>query len=159
MTLTVNLPLELDIVVKLFLAALLGGIIGWEREAEHRPAGLRTLMLICIGAAMFGLVGKYYFTTDNASISRIWQNVLTGVGFLGAGSVIKEEHSIHGLTTAAGIWAVAAIGLALAGGLYFLAAMGTVVVWATLRVLHRFEKHVADNQAAEQLRKSSTSSE
>ncbi len=159
MTLTVNLPLELDIVVKLFLAALLGGIIGWEREAEHRPAGLRTLMLICIGAAMFGLVGKYYFPTDNGSISRIWQNVLTGVGFLGAGSVIKEEHSIHGLTTAAGIWAVAAIGLALAGGLYFLAAAGTVVVWATLRVLHRFEKHVADNQAAEQLRKSSTSSE
>ncbi len=152
MILNIVLPMELDIALKLVLAALLGGLIGWEREEEHRPAGLRTLMLICIGATIFGLLGRYYFPQDNAAISRIWQNVLTGVGFLGAGSVIKEEHSVHGLTTAAGIWAVAAIGLALAGGLYFLAGAGTIIVWVTLRVLHRFEKHIAENQAAEQAR-------
>ncbi len=139
-----SLSMELDIVIKVVLAAVLGGLVGLERQVEKRPAGLRTHMLICIGAAVFGLVAIYYFPKDNASISRMWQNVLTGVGFLGAGAVIKEEHSVHGLTTAAGVWAVAAIGLAVAGGLYFLAGTATVVVLITLHIVQHFEKKKAE---------------
>ncbi len=146
-------PMELDIVLKIVLAALCGGLVGWEREVERRPAGLRTNMLICIGATMFGLVGIYFFPHDAAAVSRIWQNIITGVGFLGAGAVIKDERTIHGLTTAAGIWAVAAIGLALAGGLFFLAGIGTIVVLATLHFLQRFEKHVTGQQPDDQARK------
>ncbi len=145
-----TLPMELDIALKVVLAALCGGLVGWEREVERRPAGLRTNMLICIGATMFGLIGVYYFPHDSSAVSRIWQNIITGVGFLGAGAVIKDEHSIRGLTTAAGIWAVAAIGLGLAAGLYLLAGMGTAVVLATLHLLRRFEKHIADNKINDQ---------
>lgn len=134
--------LELEIVIKLILAALLGGLVGWEREIERRPAGLRTNMLICIGATLFGLVAVYYFKSDNAAVSRLWQNVLTGVGFLGAGVVFKAEHSVHGLTTAAGVWTVAAIGLALAGSLYFLAIAGTIIVLVTLHLLQRLERRI-----------------
>ena len=131
-----------DVTFKLVLAALLGGVIGFEREYDKRPAGLRTNILICLGAAMFGLIGTYTFPQDQASLSRIWQNVLTGVGFLGAGAVIKEEHSIHGLTSAAGIWAVAAVGLAVAGGLYALAIIGDAIILITLFVLRRAELRV-----------------
>jgi putative Mg2+ transporter-C (MgtC) family protein len=137
---------ELDIVLKLVLAMVLGGIIGFEREFDKRPAGLRTNILICVGATMFGLIGLYAFPQDQSSLSRIWQNVLTGVGFLGAGAVIKDEHSVHGLTTAAGMWAVAAIGLAVAGGLYVLAISGDLIVFVTLFVLRRAEFRVEHKQ-------------
>ena len=130
----------MEMALKLVLAGLLGGLVGWERELEKRPAGLRTHVLICVGAAMFGLIGSHYFS-DTGDVSRVWQNIITGVGFLCAGVVFKEEHSVHGLTTAAGIWAVAAIGLAIAAGLYFLAVVGEVVVLVTLHLLYRFEHH------------------
>lgn len=131
---------QFDIIVKLFLAAILGGLIGFERELDKRPAGLRTHILICVGAALFGLIPLYYFKSPDDT-ARMWQNILTGVGFLGAGAVIRDERSVHGLTTAAGIWAVAAIGLAVAGGLYFLAGVGEVVILITLFLLPRLEHH------------------
>ena len=94
---------------------------------------------------MFGIVATSYFrNTDD--ISRMWQNILTGVGFLGAGAVIKEEHTVRGLTTAAGIWTVAAIGLAVAAGFYFLAIVAEVIVLVTLFVLRRVEGKVSPNQ-------------
>ncbi len=140
--------MELDIATKLFLSALLGGLVGLEREHGHKPAGLRTNMLICIGATMFGLVGTYYFTqTDD--ISRLWQNILTGVGFLGAGAVFKDERNVRGLTTAATIWAVAALGLAVAAGLYFLAITSEVIILIALFALRRFEHHRAFSADAE----------
>jgi putative Mg2+ transporter-C (MgtC) family protein len=132
---------EIDIVVKLIIATVLGGLIGLERERDKRPAGLRTHMLICIGATVFGIIGTLTAASDPAAQSRIWQNIITGVGFIGAGSVIKEEHNVHGLTTAAGIWAVAAIGLAVAGGFYFLAFFAEAVVLVALLALHRIEHH------------------
>ncbi len=133
---------ELDIVIKLVLAAVLGGLVGLEREHDKRPAGLRTNMLICIGSTLFGLIATYYFK-DTGDISRMWQNILTGVGFLGAGAVIKEEHTVHGLTTAAGIWAVAGIGLAVAAGLYFLAGVAEVIILVTLFILRYVEHHLS----------------
>ena len=135
-------PQEVDIVVKLALAAVLGGLVGLEREHDKRPAGLRTNMLICIGAALFGSIGLAYFK-DTGDISRIWQNIITGVGFLGAGAVIKDEHTIHGLTTAAGIWAVAGVGLAIAAGFYFLALTAEAIILITLLLLRRFEHHLS----------------
>lgn len=135
-----------DIVVasKLILAAFLGGLVGLEREHDRRPAGLRTYILICLGAAMFGIIGSTYFTTATADVSRIWQNIITGVGFLGAGAVIKDEHSVHGLTTAAGIWAVAGIGLAVAAGNFFMALVAEAIILITLLILRRVEHHFSN---------------
>ncbi len=135
-------PNEFDIILKLVLAAVLGGLVGWEREHDRKPAGLRTNILICIGATMFGLIAIDYFPHSD-DVSRMWQNILTGVGFLGAGSVIKDGPTVRGLTTAATIWAVAALGLAIAAGLYFLATVSAIVILATLFGLRRFEHHVA----------------
>lgn len=130
---------ELRIGLNLLLAALYGGLIGFEREHDKRPAGLRTHMLICVGAALFATVATSYFShTDD--VSRIWQNILTGIGFLGAGAVFKEEGTVRGLTTAAGIWVVAAIGLSIAAQLYFVATVAEVIVLVTLYVLRRVEK-------------------
>lgn len=131
---------ELRIGLNLLLAAVFGGLIGIERELDKRPAGLRTHMLICVGAALFAMIGSSYFSNTD-DISRIWQNILTGVGFLGAGAVFKEERTVRGLTTAAGIWVVAAIGLALAAQLYFLATVAEVIVLVTLFLLRRLERH------------------
>lgn len=132
---------DVTVATKLILAAVLGGLVGLEREHDKRPAGLRTNILICLGAAMFGTIGSTYFTSATADVSRMWQNIITGVGFLGAGAVIKEEHSVHGLTTAAGIWAVAAVGLAVAAGEYFMAIVAEVIILITLMILRRVEHH------------------
>ncbi len=134
---------DIDTVIKILLAALFGGLVGMEREHDKRPAGLRTNMLICIGAVVFGLIGQYTFPSDAGGLSRVWQNIITGVGFLGAGAVIKDEHGVQGLTTAAGIWAVAGIGLAIAAGLYFLALVAEIVILITLLVLRRVERRVS----------------
>lgn len=129
---------ELRIGINLLLAAIFGGLIGFEREIDKRPAGLRTHMLICVGAVLFATIATSYFShTDD--ISRIWQNILTGVGFLGAGAVFKEEGTVRGLTTAAGIWVVAAIGLAIAAQLYFVATVAEIIVLVTLYVMRRIE--------------------
>ena len=139
---TPRLPGETEILIiaRVILAALLGGFIGLERQRSGHPAGLRTNVLICTGAALFGLIPLLAFPTDPSQAGRIWQNVLTGVGFLSAGVVLKEEHNVRGLTTAAGVWAVSAIGLACAAGLYFLAVTGEVVVLGTLWGILYMEK-------------------
>ncbi|HZQ08486.1 MAG TPA: MgtC/SapB family protein [Anaerolineae bacterium] len=130
---------DLHFSLNLLLAAVYGGLIGFEREVHKRPAGLRTHILICVGAALFGMIATSYFS-GQAEISRMWQNILTGVGFLAAGAVLKDEKSVHGLTTAAGIWVVAAIGLALAAQLYLLATIAEVILLITLFVLRWLEE-------------------
>lgn len=144
--------MDFQIATKLIIAAVLGGLVGLEREHDKRPAGLRTYILICIGAALFGLIGEANFSSS-ADVSRIWQNIITGVGFLGAGAVIKDEHTVHGLTTAAGIWAVAAIGLAVASGEYFLAGVAETIILITLLVLRRVEHHMFPGQPDENTQK------
>jgi putative Mg2+ transporter-C (MgtC) family protein len=141
---TPRLPSETQIfiVARLVLATLLGGAVGYERQRSGHPAGLRTNVLVCIGAALFGLIPTLAYPSDPSQAGRVWQNVLTGVGFLSAGVVIKEKHGVHGLTTAAGVWAVSAIGLACAAGLYFLATTGTMVVLGTLWGLLYFERRM-----------------
>ncbi|MFC5412702.1 MgtC/SapB family protein [Larkinella bovis] len=117
-------------ILKLLLAMLLGGLIGAEREYRSKSAGLRTTILICVGSALFTIVSRR-FSDDE----RIAANIVNGIGFLGAGIIFRQETSVKGLTTAATIWAVAAIGMALGGGFYDLAVGGFLVIGTTLLVL------------------------
>lgn len=135
---------ETRIALNLLLAVLFGGLVGLEREHDRRPAGLRTHILICVGAMLFGTIAVLYFPHSD-DVSRLWQNIITGVGFLGAGAVFKEEGTVRGLTTAAGIWTTAAIGLTLAAQLYVLAVTAELIVLFTLFLIRRMERR-ADAQ-------------
>jgi putative Mg2+ transporter-C (MgtC) family protein len=126
----------------MFFAAILGGLIGLEREYQQRPAGLRTLILVSVGAALFAAVGAYAFGAESDGASRLIANIIVGIGFLGSGAVLKSDDSVKGLTTAASIWAVAAIAVAVALNLYFLAIAVEIIVLVTLFVLRRFEQHI-----------------
>lgn len=139
MTLEVLVQL-LDMTIKLVLAVLLGGVIGFEREVHGRPAGLRTHILVCLGATTFTIV-SISFAGSSTDPSRIASQVVTGIGFLGAGTIIRQGSIIRGLTTAASLWTVAAIGVAVGVGglLFYLAIIGTGVVFTTLGVITRIE--------------------
>jgi len=121
------------IVVRLLLAAALGAVLGYERERRGKAAGLRTHMLVAIGAALFVLVPQQAGMAV-ADMSRVIQGIVTGVGFLGAGAIIKHapEHSVQGLTTAAGVWMTAAIGIACGLGREATAVLSTVLALAVL---------------------------
>ena len=126
---------ELEMILRLLLAAALGAIIGYQRERAGKTAGLRTNVLICVGAALF-TVASYGFG-NAADPSRIAAGVVAGIGFLGAGAIIRTgEGFLAGLTTAATIWAVAGIGLAAGAGLYLISAVTTVIVLIVLFLPH-----------------------
>lgn len=124
--------LQLGLLGRLLLASVLGGLVGWERERSGKPAGLRTNMLICLGAALLGDVSIHFagmVPTEQVrnDPARIAAQVVSGIGFLGAGTIIQARGSVIGLTTAATLWVVAAIGLAVGGGNY-VAAVGTAAL-------------------------------
>ncbi len=130
------MPIELEMVLRLLLAAALGAAIGYQRERAQKPAGLRTHVLIAAGAALFTIVSTYGFGIG-ADPSRIAAGVVAGIGFIGAGAIIRREGGIvEGLTTAATIWAVAAIGLAAGAGLYIASIATTAVVAIVLFLPH-----------------------
>jgi len=131
------------LVVRLGLAVLLGALIGYEREQRESAAGLRTHMLVALGTALFVLVPQQAGLSD-ADLSRVIQGVVAGVGFLGAGAVIKQTQSgqVHGLTTAAGIWSTAAIGVAVGLGRELTAIVSAVTVVVILGLLLRIEKRM-----------------
>lgn len=128
-------PADLELLLRLVLAAALGGVPGLERQIRRFPAGLRTHMLVALGAAAFSIAGAYgYPLIGNArDPARVAAQIVTGVGFLGAGTIWRSGSSVHGLTTAASIWVAAAIGLLAGTGLYLLA--GGVTVCAALILL------------------------
>lgn len=114
------MPMELELGLRLLLAAALGAIIGFQREKARKPAGLRTIVLVCVGAALFTVASLYGFGTA-ADPSRIAAGIVIGIGFLGAGTIFRrDEGVVEGLTTAATIWGAAAIGLAAGAGLYII---------------------------------------
>ena len=125
---------ELEMLVRLVLAVILGALIGLDRETRSKPAGLRTFAIVSLGACIFTLVGVMAFAGE-AETSRIVSTIITGVGFLGAGTIIQRRSGVLGLTTAAGIWASAGIGMAVGMGLYTLALGGTVLIVAVLWAL------------------------
>ncbi len=136
-----------DWIVKLLLAAFLGSLIGLEREYHGRPAGLRTHMLVSIGAAMITICGLSIAGSDSnpgAEVSRIVAGVVTGIGFLGAGAIIRTSDFVRGLTTAACIWFVAALGVTIGLGEYLMALSSTAVALLVLIILPFFEKRLAD---------------
>ena len=117
-------------ILKLVLAVVLGGLIGWERERSHKPAGLRTHMLVCVGSTLITLISVGYFAEDYA---RIISGIVTGIGFIGAGTIIAQgTKGIHGLTTAASLWAVAAIGISVGIGWYVLSIVAAVLIISIL---------------------------
>ncbi|MCC6803755.1 MAG: MgtC/SapB family protein [Anaerolineae bacterium] len=124
-------------VSELFLAALLGGLIGLDRERKQRDAGLRTHILVGIGACLFTALSMLAFPGGDPG--RVASQILPGIGFLGAGTVLKYGRNIHGLTTAASIWITAAVGMAVGTGAWFLAICGTLLIWFVLAILRRFE--------------------
>lgn len=133
-----------EVLFRLFLAMLFGGVIGYERESVHSPAGLRTNLLVCLGAALIVLFESYYHeinpgTSDNL---RMAAQVVTGIGFLGAGTIIQTRSHIKGLTTAATIWVTAAIGMAVGGGFYYAAGASVILVLLSLRLLKLLENHL-----------------
>lgn len=126
---------------RLILAVALGGLVGVEREIHGRAAGFRTHILVCTGAALVMLVSIYGFPTwSNSDPGRLAAQVVSGIGFLGAGTILREGASVRGLTTAASLWVVAGIGLAVGSGFYVGAAAGTFLAVTTLQVLNRLER-------------------
>ena len=130
----------IDAFVKLGLAALLSGIIGYEREHSHRPAGFRTHILVSVGSALVMLTSVYIAKDQGmvTDVTRMSAQVISGIGFLGAGTILREGFSVKGLTTAASLWAVACIGIAVGAGFYAGAFVATVVIYLTLNSLKRF---------------------
>lgn len=134
-----------EIALRLLLAVVLGGMIGFERESHNRPAGFRTHILVCAGSALIMMVSAYGFTGQigegfEADPGRIAAGVVTGIGFLGAGTILQHRGSVRGLTTAATIWVVSGVGLAAGIGFYFGAVLTTGFVLISLLLLRRFEK-------------------
>jgi putative Mg2+ transporter-C (MgtC) family protein len=123
---------------RLLLAAVLGGIIGLERQLRHKPAGLRTNMFICFGAAMFTVLSRQLAGTPQDS-ARIAAQIITGIGFIGAGSILHTRGSVTGLTTASTLFVVAGIGMAAGGGLYLTACFATGMILIALVLLGRME--------------------
>ncbi|WP_418315558.1 MgtC/SapB family protein [Piscinibacter sakaiensis] len=126
------------IVIRLLTAALLGGLLGFNREKHNKSAGLRTHMLVALGAATFVMVPQLA-GMEIADLSRVIQGVIAGIGFIGAGTILKhhDEKEVFGLTTAAGIWMTAAIGMACGMGREVTAIISTLLAWAVLGVMHK----------------------
>jgi putative Mg2+ transporter-C (MgtC) family protein len=144
---------DTDILIRLLLAAVLGSLIGFERERLLWAAGIRTHMLVCVGACLFMIVSAYGFAPvlgPNIVLdpSRVAAQVVSGIGFLGAGAILARGEIVKGLTTAASIWTVAAIGLAVGGGLYFAAVVSTAAILAILAGVKPLEEiYRARNQS------------
>ena len=134
-----DLNLQLDLAARLIGAAILGAIIGIERERHEHPAGIRTHMLVSIGSAAFTVLSIYSFG-EGSDPGRVAAQIVTGIGFLGAGSILKGGGTIHGLTTAASLWVVAAVGMAAGAGAWGVAVATTIIVLISLWPLQEIER-------------------
>lgn len=137
---------DADTAIRLILSILLGGLVGYERQASNKAAGLRTHVLVCMGSCMIMILSvNVYHTVEgltNADPARLAAQVISGIGFLGAGTIMKEGPLVTGLTTAASIWVVSAIGLAVGFGYYSGAVLATVLAFGTLSLLYQLEKRL-----------------
>jgi putative Mg2+ transporter-C (MgtC) family protein len=132
--------LQLELTIRLVAALALGGVIGWERELQRMPAGFRTHALVALGAAIFTVVSAHGLTGPQSDPTRIAAQIVSGVGFLGGGAILHHGGTVRGLTTAASLWAVAAVGMAAGAGLLIMAVVSTVLVIIGLEVFDRFER-------------------
>lgn len=131
--------LQLEFMLRLLLAAVLGLAVGLERERRDHPAGMRTHLLVSLGSAAFTILSIYAFPGPNADAARIAAQIVTGIGFLGAGAILKDGATVSGLTTAASLWVVAAIGMAAGAGAWGVATATTAIVLVSLWPLRIIE--------------------
>lgn len=128
---------ELKYLISILISVILGFLIGYERKLRFKEAGIRTHTIVCAGSALIMVVSKYGFGDSvEADASRVAAQIVSGVGFLGAGIIIYRKHEIHGLTTAAGVWATSGVGMAAGAGLYIVAAGSTVIIIAIQCLFH-----------------------
>lgn len=127
---------EMQYLVGILIAVVLGFAIGFERKLRFKEAGIRTHTVVCIGAALLMVVSKYAFAGQTADASRVAAQIVSGIGFLGAGIIMFRGQKMHGLTTAAGVWATAGVGMAAGAGLFVVATCATVVIIAVQCVCH-----------------------
>jgi putative Mg2+ transporter-C (MgtC) family protein len=140
-------------VLRLLLAGALGALIGYEREAHGRPAGLRTHILVCLGSALFTIVSGTY-GGEHSDPGRIASQIVSGIGFLGAGTIIRQGSVVRGLTTAASLWTTAAIGMAAGAGgatLIYLAVFASIIVFVTLGVINTIERSMISRRETRDL--------
>lgn len=137
----------ISMILRLAAACVLGGIIGFEREHVHRPAGLRTHILVCVGSALVMVTSEFiyyrYSSHVNVDPARLGAQVISGIGFLGAGTIIKEGISVKGLTTAASLWAVSCVGIAVGIGFYSGAIIATVIIFLILVVIKKTQGKIS----------------
>ena len=138
-TMPTDIPFQFDLLVRLLLAAVLGAAIGLERELHDHPAGMRTHLLVSVGSATFTVLSMFAFATDDSDPGRIAAQIVSGIGFLGAGAILKYGATVRGLTTAASLWAVAAVGMAAGAGAWGVALAATVIVVFSLWPLRKVE--------------------
>jgi putative Mg2+ transporter-C (MgtC) family protein len=124
---------------RMLMACAMGGVVGWEREWRHKALGLRTNMLICMGAALFTLLSPVLAGAVGTNQGQVASNIVQGIGFLGAGLILHTRNRVLGLTSAATVWVVAAIGMACGAGLYVVAGIATLIVYFALRFLGLLE--------------------
>jgi putative Mg2+ transporter-C (MgtC) family protein len=134
-----TMDLQLELAVRLTAGLVLGAIIGFERELHRQPAGFRTHSLVALGAALFTIVSAYGFSGPMVDPTRIAAQIVSGIGFIGAGTILQHRGNFRGLTTAASLWSVAAIGTAAGAGLVVMAIIGTILILVVLALLDRVE--------------------
>ncbi len=132
--------MDYEILIRFLLAALWGGIVGSEREYRSKSAGFRTMIMISIGACFFTIISMSIGAPNN--VDRIASNIVTGIGFLGAGVIFKGDNKVNGITTAATIWAVAAVGMGIGSGYYFAAGCASILIMVVLAILPYLEKKI-----------------
>ena len=139
MNMDLTLATQLELALRLTVGLILGAIIGFERELHRQPAGFRTHSLVSLGAALFTVVSAFGFGGDMVDPTRIAAQIVSGIGFIGAGTILQYRGHIRGLTTAASLWSVAAIGTAAGAGMYVVAGVGTVLILVILSLLDSVE--------------------
>ena len=140
MTPDLSPELQLELGLRLAAGLVLGAVIGFERELHRQPAGFRTHSLVALGAALFTVVSAYGFVGPTVDPTRIAAQIVSGIGFIGAGTILQHRGSVRGLTTAASLWAVAAIGTAAGAGLLVMAVVGTLLILIVLALLDQMEE-------------------
>lgn len=137
---TLSLGTQVELTLRLVAALVMGAVIGWERELQRMPAGFRTHALVSLGAAIFTIISAHGLTGPASDPTRIAAQVVSGIGFLGGGAILHYGGTVRGLTTAASLWAVAAVGMAAGAGLLIIASVSTVLVIVALEVFQRLER-------------------
>ena len=137
---------EIEMIIRLLIAAVLGGAVGLERESHEKAAGLRTHILVCVGSCIIMLTSMHLFDIYKGLVEvdpgRIAAQVVSGIGFLGAGTIIRSRASIIGLTTAASLWTIAGVGLAIGSGLYVVAVFSTALILVILVILSKIQDKI-----------------